>query len=125
MREHLGICHLGLALGEKWEIKCIQGEIESFNKSKQSHSVIKLYLKINWRSKRLSSSCFTEENLVLHSFTLKIFLIYSPNLFMDGVCCLYLACPSESSSSFISVFIKDNLVSIIFFQQPSFFSFLL
>lgn len=49
-------------------------------------------------------------NLVLPSFTSKTFLIYSPNLVMDSVCCLCLGCPSNKPSSFISVFIKDSLI---------------
>lgn len=33
---------------------------------------------------------------------------------MGSVCCVCLGCPSEKASSFISVFIKGNLIHIIF-----------
>lgn len=56
---------------------------------------------------------YRRQNLVLSSFTSKTFLIYSSNLVMDSICCLCLGCPSEQASSFISVFIKDDLVCII------------
>lgn len=58
-------------------------------------------------------SLYQRQNLVLSSFTSKTFLIYSSNLVMDSIWCLCLGCPSEQASSFISVFIKDNLACII------------